>query len=69
MADENNKKPEAGNDRKEVKWLRPKQAQEYYSMGYKLLDRIARACDAKKKVDGKVILYDIQKIDRYLTTL
>jgi hypothetical protein len=53
----------------EPRWLRIKAAEKYYSMGYKKIEKIANECDAKKKVDGKIVLYDIQKIDRYLTTL
>jgi hypothetical protein len=59
----------ADNESVTIRWLRPKAAKGYYHMGQKAIDKIAVNCDAKKKVGDKIVLYDIQRIDRYLMTL
>ncbi|MBO5144881.1 MAG: hypothetical protein J6C19_05030 [Lachnospiraceae bacterium] len=51
------------------RWLRVAAAMEYFGIGRNTLDRIAVECDAKRKVGGKIVLYDIQKLDRYISTM
>jgi hypothetical protein len=51
------------------KWLRAEPATKYFNMGRNVLDKVAINADAKKKVAPRVVLYDVERIERYLKTL
>lgn len=48
------------------KWMRAKAAMEYFKVGRNTLDKIARECSATSKFGDKIVLYDVQKIERYI---
>lgn len=47
-------------------WLRAKAAMEYFQVGRNTLDRIARECDAVGKFGGKIVVYNVPKIEKYI---
>jgi hypothetical protein len=52
-----------------IKWLRPKEASIYFCIGRGQLDKLAIACDAKKNVSTRTVLYDVEKLDAYLKSI
>ena len=48
------------------KWMRAKAAMEYFQVGRTVLDKIARECDAISRFGDKIVLYDVQKIEKYI---
>lgn len=53
----------------EQKWLRAKQATDYFKVSRNTLNKIAIECDARKKMGAKVVIYDVERINRYLATM
>jgi hypothetical protein len=54
---------------KNIKWLRPKAASVYFNIGRGQLDKLATACNAKKKIGARTVLYEVEKIDTYLKSI
>ena len=50
------------------KWVRAKVAQEYFSICRNTLDKIATQCDAKKKIGDRLNVYNLEQIERYIST-
>lgn len=48
------------------KWLRTKAAMEYFHVSRNTLHKIARECDAIGRFGDKIVVYDVQKIERYI---
>lgn len=49
-----------------TKWLRAKAAMEYFQVSRNTLDKIARECDAVGRFGEKIVIYDVQKIEKYI---
>lgn len=50
-----------------TQWLRAKAAMEYFQVSRNTLDKIARECDAVGKFGEKIVIYNVPKIERYIT--
>lgn len=48
------------------KWMRAKAAMEYFQVSRNTLDKIARECDAVGRFGEKIVIYDVQKIEKYI---
>lgn len=49
------------------KWMRAKAAMEYFHVSRNTLDKIARECDAVGRFGDKIVIYDVQRIERYIS--
>lgn len=56
-------KKKQGNDQK---WMRAKAAMEYFHVSRNVLDKVARECDAIGRFGEKIVIYDVQKIEKYI---
>lgn len=51
------------------KWARAKYAQEYFGICRNTLDKLAIECDARKKIGNRLNVYNLEQIERYISTL
>jgi hypothetical protein len=64
-----NEQPFDKENGQQIRWLRPKTASTYFNMSRSTIDRLAVACDAKKKIASRTVLYDIEKLNAYLESI
>ncbi len=50
----------------EKKWMRAKEAMEYFHVSRNTLDKIARECSAVGRFGEKIVIYDVRKIEKYI---
>lgn len=48
------------------RWMRANDAMEYFHVCRNTLNKIARECDAVGKIGDKILIYDVQRIERYI---